>query len=75
MIYLLPAKGDILSDIFNGKYEEPSEISYEPESSGEDHDLDNGEVYHWDDLYLCTYCDTEVIVDPYGLEDEIGFSD
>ena len=76
MIYLLPAKADILLDIINGKYEEPLSISYEPEDIGEDHDLDNGEAYHWDALYLCTYCyDTEVILDPYGSENEIGFSD
>lgn len=73
MIYLLPARADILSDIINGKYEETEEISYEPT---EDHDLDNGEVYHWDDIYLCTYCyDTEVILDPYGSDDEVGFYD
>lgn len=76
MIYLLPAEADILSDIINGTYEEPSNISYESEDIGENHDLDNGEIYHWDDLYLCTYCyDTEVILDPYGSEDEIGFGD
>lgn len=64
MIYLLPAKADILSDIINGKYEEKEDISYEEPS--EDHDLDNGEYYSWDNLYLCTYCyDTEVIIDPY----------
>lgn len=75
MIYLLPAKADILSDIINGKYEETEDIPYE-EDLGENHDLDNGEVYHWDNLYLCTYCyDTEVILNPYGSEDEIGFSD
>jgi hypothetical protein len=76
MIYLLPAKADILSDIINGIYEEPSNISYEPEEPEEDYGMDNGEAYHWDNLYLCTYCyDTEVILDPYGSEDEIGFSD
>lgn len=76
MIYLLPAKADILLDIINGTYEEPSNISYEPEDPEEDHDLDNGEAYHWDNLYLCTYCyDTEVIIDPYGSEDEVRFSD
>jgi hypothetical protein len=73
MIYLLPAKADILLDIINGTYEEPSDISYEPY---EDHGLDNGEHYSWDNLYLCTYCyDTEVILDPYGSENEVGFSD
>jgi hypothetical protein len=69
MIFLLPAEADILSDIFNGKYEEPEAISYEPQETfeEEDHGLDNGEHYTWDDLYLCTYCyDTEVIIDPYG---------
>jgi hypothetical protein len=76
MIYLLPAKADILLDIINGTYEEPSDISYEPEEPHEDHGLDNGEIYHWDNLYLCTYCyDTEVILDPYGSENEVGFSD
>jgi hypothetical protein len=76
MIYLLPAKADILLDIINGTYEEPSDISYEPEEPHEDHGLDNGEAYHWDNLYLCTYCyDTEVILDPYGSENEVGFSD
>lgn len=74
MIYLLPARADILSDIINGKYEETEDISYEEPS--EDHDLDNGEVYHWDNIYLCTYCyDTEVILDPYGSDDEVGFYD
>jgi hypothetical protein len=76
MIYLLPAKADILLDIINGTYEEPSDITYEPEEPHEDHALDNGEVYHWDNLYLCTYCyDTEVILDPYGSENEVGLSD
>ena len=74
MIYLLPARADILSDIINGKYEETEDISYEEPS--EDHDLDNGEVYHWAEIYLCTYCyDTEVILDPYGSDDEVGFYD
>lgn len=74
MICLLPARADMLSDIINGKYEETEGISYEEPS--EDHDIDNGEVYHWDDLYLCTYCyDTEVILDPYGSDDEVGFYD
>ena len=74
MICLLPARADILSDIINGKYEETEDISSEEPS--EDHDLDNGEVYHWDNLYLCTYCyDTEVILDPYGSDDEVGLYD
>jgi hypothetical protein len=74
MICLLPAKADMLSDIINGKYEEAENISYEEPS--EDHDMDNGEVYHWDDIYLCTYCyDTEVILDPYGSDDEVGLYD
>lgn len=74
MIWMLQAKSDILSDIINGVYEEPEDISYI--NLGEDHGLDNGEVYHWDDLYLCTYCyDTEVILDPYGSNDEVGLGD
>jgi hypothetical protein len=74
MICLLPVRADILSDIINGKYEETEDISYEEPS--EDHELDNGEIYHWDDIYLCTYCyDTEVILDPYGSDDEVGFYD
>jgi hypothetical protein len=74
MICLLPVRADILSDIINGKYEETEDISYEEPS--EDHDLDNGEIYHWDDIYLCTYFyDTEVILDPYGSNDEVGFYD
>lgn len=75
MIYLLPAKADILLDIMNGMYEEPLSISDKTEDYEEDHGIDNGEAYHWDDLYLCTYCyNTEVIIDPYGSEDEIRFS-
>jgi hypothetical protein len=74
MICLLPVRADILSDIINGKYEETEDISYEEPS--EDHDLNNGEIYHWDDIYLCTYCyDTEVILDPYGSDDEVGLYD
>ena len=74
MTCLLPVRADILSDIINGKYEETEDISYEEPS--EDHDLDNGEIYHWDDIYLCTYCyETEVILDPYGSNDEVGFYD
>lgn len=75
MIFLLQAEADILSDIFNGKYPEVEEISYEPQETfeEEDHGLDNGEHYTWDNLYLCTYCyDTEVIIDPYqdmGLDE------
>lgn len=84
MIFLLPAKADILSDIFNGKYDVPEDISYESTETdlGEDHGLDNGEHYSWDDLYLCSYCyDTEVIIDPYGnmgqpeSDDEVWLSD
>ena len=39
MIYLLPAKADVLSDIINGKYDFESDISYEEEEKdlGEDH--------------------------------------
>jgi hypothetical protein len=74
MICLLPVRADILSDIINGKYEETEDISYEEPS--EDHELNNGEIYHWDDIYLCTYCyDTEVILDPYGSDDEVGLYD
>ena len=76
MIYLLPAKADVLLDIIYGKYEEPLDISYKHEEPEEDHGLDNGEHYSWDNLYLCTYCyDTEVILDPYGSDNEIRFSD
>lgn len=73
MICLLPAKADVLSDIINGKYEFISDISYEkPVDLGEDHGLDNGEYYSWDNLYLCTYCyDTEVILDPYGSNNDV----
>ena len=75
MILTLPVRADILLDIINGKYEEPSDISYkdyESEYLGEDHGLDNGEHYSWDNLYLCSLCGIEVIVDPYadmGLEE------
>jgi len=73
MIFLLPAKADVLLDIINGKYEFISDISYEePIDLGEDHGLDNGEHYSWDNLYLCTYCyDTEVILDPYGSKNDV----
>lgn len=75
MIFLLPARADILLDIMNGTYPELSNTSYGPEEPEEDYSTDNGEAYHWDNLYLCTYCyNTEVIIDPYGSEDEIGFS-
>lgn len=76
MILCQTSQADILSDIINGTYEEPSDITYDVEDAGEDHGLDNGEVYHWDNLYLCTYCyDTEVIIDPYGSNNEVGFGD
>lgn len=71
LLFLLPAKADILLDIMNGIYEEPSNISYE-DNIGEDHGLDNGEHYSWDNLYLCTYCyDTEVIIDPYSSKNDV----
>ena len=75
--FLQPVKADMLSDIINGRFDFSSNIFQEEEDSkelGEDHGLDNGEYYSWDDLYLCTYCyDTEVIIDPYGSNDEIWF--
>ena len=76
LLYLLPAKADFLLDIMNGNYEEISTISdVEEIDIGEDHGLDNGEHYSWDNLYLCTYCyDTEVIIDPYGSKDDVWFS-
>ena len=65
IIYLLPARADILLDIMNGNYQVSEDISYE-EDLGEDHGLDNGEHYSWDNLYLCSYCQNpEVIIDPY----------
>ena len=65
MIYLLPAKADMLLDIMYGTYDFSEEVSYESEEKE-----DEAEIYHWDNLYLCTYCyDTEVIIDPYGLEE------
>lgn len=76
MIYLLPARADILSDIINGNYDFSSDITYEKEDLEEDHGLDNGEYYSWDNLYLCTYCyDTEVIIDPYASSNnDVWFS-
>jgi hypothetical protein len=86
MTFLLPAKADILLDIMNNNYqnvfgimnkdyEDVPDTTYEEyKNLREDHDLDNGEAYSWDNLYLCTYCyDTEVIIDPYGSNDEIWF--
>jgi len=32
---------------------------------------DSTEHYSWDNLYLCQYCDTEIIIDPYNK----GFND
>ena len=53
------ASADVLLDIMMGRYEEPKVV--ESEESDE-----NGEHYSWDNLYLCQYCDTEIVVDPYG---------
>lgn len=72
LMFLLPAKADFLSDIFNGNYQISSNILNEEVEVvlGEDHGLDNGEHYSWDNLYLCTYCyETEVIIDPYSNND------
>jgi hypothetical protein len=76
MTFPLLGKSDILSDIINGYYREPVITSYDSAELGENHDLDNGEVYHWDEIYLCTYCyDTEVILDLYESNNEVGFYD
>lgn len=78
MIYLLPAKADVLLDIINGKYEFSSNTSYESLEES-DEQLGSGdnepEHYSWDNLYPCHYCGIEVIVDPYAetSQDEILF--
>lgn len=81
--FLQQARADMLSDIFNGNYvflqdipDNSTECEKENNDLGEDHELDNGDHYSWDDLYLCSYCyNPEVIIDPYGSsEDEVWFS-
>ncbi len=72
-ICLLPARADILLDIMNGVYQEPLDIT--DDCDNEESDSSEAEHYSWDNLYLCTYCyDTEVIIDPYRSENEVGFS-
>ena len=73
MIQTTYCKADMLSDLFNSIYTPvynydkiPSEVVNESNELGEDHGLDNGEHYSWDNIYLCQYCDIEVISDPYG---------
>lgn len=76
LIFLMPAKiakADILLEIFKGNYYTPMNqpLLQQPEEEnyaryGEDHGLDNGEHYSWDNLYLQDYYYTEVIIDPYG---------
>lgn len=77
MIYLLPAKADILLDIMNGNYPELSnrpnnrEESYDEEQYGSD--SGDAEHYSWDNLYLCNYCDIEIIIDPYATIEESDY--
>lgn len=43
-----------------------SEVTDVYRDQGEDHSLDNGEHYSWDNLYLCQFCDTEIIIEDYS---------
>jgi hypothetical protein len=49
--------------------EKPENEDYGPDLGHEDFRSDssyeNGEHYSWDDLYLCDFCETEVILNPY----------
>lgn len=80
LMFLLPAKADMLSDIINGKYNYPSD-TYDKEEEDEeeyarsDYEAANGEHYSWDNIYLCSYCyDTEVIINPYSSNNDVLFS-
>lgn len=48
---------------------EPKEVRNNEPQNNDDYSSDesyaNGEYYSWDNLYLCTYCETEIIVNPY----------
>lgn len=35
------------------------------EEYGQSEVSDDSEHYSWDNLYLCDYCDTEIILNPY----------
>jgi hypothetical protein len=43
-----------------------SEVIDVYQDQGEDHSLDNGEHYSWDNIYLCQFCDTEIIIEDYS---------
>lgn len=77
MIYLLPAKADILLDIMNGTYPEVSNTSNNCEESYNEEQYGNSggdaEHYSWDNLYLCNYCDIEIIIDPYATIEESDY--
>jgi hypothetical protein len=59
----------LLDSILGYKYvpvHEYQTIQYEPqEQDWRDEAPTEGEHYSWDNLYLCQYCDTEIIIDPY----------
>jgi hypothetical protein len=52
-----------------GKFDSEVEDVYQDQ--GEDHSLDNGEHYSWDNIYLCQFCDTEIIIEDYSDLSEV----
>ena len=85
MIFLLPAKADMLSDIFNNISQNTSSIEDTEQNCdrGDDNDefgsdSSGPEHYSWDNLYLCHYCGIEIIIDPYAeleSKNDVGFYD
>jgi hypothetical protein len=51
-------------------YAPPTQNAYQNNPSDEYESFDaygdQTEHYSWDNLYLCQFCDTEIIIDPYG---------
>ena len=72
MLLLLPARAEEIYNLMDDSY---GDIGSLYSISTEDHGLDNGEVYHWDNLYLCTYCyNTEVVLELSESEYDIRFN-
>lgn len=50
-------------------YEESYEEPYYPDEFGNNETGEGPFHYSWDNIYLCEYCDTEIIIDPYSQND------
>jgi hypothetical protein len=83
MLTPMTLKADVLLDIMMGRYNPPAPVEYQRDSyeeeeyeHGHDYPSDDSaepEVYHWDNIYLCKWCDVEIIVDPYSGQTDVYY--